>query len=96
MGITLPESPVDGGDLRAVIEGLGELALSNSPWEETALGEAGQVVAMGRNARISHVGVHIGGGFVLHCSQAPGMVIVQTISQLQRQWATLKIYNYTG
>ena len=94
--VVLPATPVDGGDIRAVIEGLGALERDAHVWAEVPLGEAGQVVAMGKNSRVSHVGVHIGGSFVLHSSRESGMVVVQTVSQLQRRWGTLKIYQYKG
>ena len=96
MCVELPQTPVDANDLKAVIEGLGALKSNKHIWEEVPLGQSGQVIAMGKNARVSHVGVHIGGGFVLHCSRESGTVVIQTISQLQRRWGTLKIYHYKG
>lgn len=96
LNTNLPQTPVNADDLRAVINGLGALETESDTWESTTLGESGEVVAMGKNARISHVGVHIGGGFVLHCSRDSGGVVVQTISQLQRQWGTIKTYRHKG
>lgn len=96
LGVTLPKTPVDSNDLKAVIGGLGAFKRDSSMWEEQPLGAEGQVVAMGLNERISHVGIHIGDGFVLHCSRGPGMVVIQTIPQLNRQWGTLKIYQFKG
>ena len=95
LGTKLPESPVDSRDLKAVVESLGLAQKDSHLWAEEPLGDTGQVVAMGKNSLISHVGVHIGGGFVLHCGRGSG-VVVQTVSQLQRQWSTLKIYRYKG
>ena len=95
LDIELPASPVNALDLRAVVIELARASKSHV-WEEVPFGSINQVIAMGKNGRISHVGIHIGGGYILHCTRECGGVIVQTFSQLQRRWSTLKIYRYKG
>lgn len=93
--VNLPESPVNALDLRAVVIEL-DRAAKSSTWKEELLAAPNRVLAMGKNGRISHVGICLEGGYVLHCTREGGGVIVQTISQLQRRWSTLKIYSYKG
>ena len=95
LGIKLPDTPVSAIDLVLVAKEM-QSAIKSSLWEEETTWEDNQVVAMGRNKIITHVGVHMAGGYVLHCSREAGGVTVQTISQLQRKWRTLKTYKYIG
>ena len=95
IGIELPESPVNPLDIKAVCQEIDSVS-SKPVWLEETLGEEGQIVLMGKNTRVSHVGVHVGGGFVLHCSRESGGVVLQTYSQLQCSWGTIKIYRYIG
>ena len=92
-GVILPEYLVDSRDLHAVIVSMGA-ACKSAVWSKAPLGDAPQIVAMGKTKRISHVGVHVGGGFVLHCSRQAGGVVIQTTAQLERRWSTIEIYNH--
>ena len=91
LGIELPLFPLDPLDLLALTKRF-KVEAQKASWVELQDVELNCIVVMGKNTSITHAGVYIGDNFVLHASRETGKCIVQSMSQIRRNWATTKYY----
>lgn len=93
LGIDLPSVLVDVRDTLSVARHI-KNAQDGSDWSPLVTPEPNCVVAMGKGSVITHVGIHVDGGYVLHCSSEAGAVVVQALSAIERQWPTTRFYKH--
>jgi len=91
LGIKLPEYPADADKVMEVARTLNK-EVKTSAWTELSSPEPNCLVVMGRNTSITHVGVYLKDGAVLHCSREARRTIIQTLHRLSMYWGTIKFY----
>ena len=91
LGVELPEQLVDAADVLAVAR-KAKAEQATDKWMELDDEETDCIVALGKNASITHVGVYIGEDYVLHACRATGKCIAQPMGQIRRNWSTVKYY----
>ena len=88
---TLPHYPASPDQVIEVARTIrGET--SSERWLEISTPTKNCIVAMGKNSKVTHVGVFIGESLVLHCSREAAKCVVQSTQQIRRQWKTVKYY----
>ena len=87
----LPDTPTDPKDLLAVARKM-ESEQNSERWAEISEPTRNCVVAMGKNSKVSHVGIYIGDDLVLHCSREAGKCVAQPLFKLYKHWRILKFY----
>ena len=93
LGISLPSFPSEGADIASIARGFCALE-EDGRWEELTEPEDNCIVAMGRNTIVTHSGVYIGEGFVLHILRDTRFSIAQSTAQIRRRYRTVKFYKY--
>lgn len=93
LGVDLPTHLIDASDVLAVAHKLKQ-EQTNPKWFELDDVEDNCIIALGKNASITHVGVYIGSGYVLHACRATGACVAQPMSQMRRNWPTIKYYRH--
>ena len=96
-GRSLPEIPVDAGDLRAILG-----AFRDHPerrrWALTETPAEGDCALMRQSRHPVHVGVWLAvdGGGVLHCVRGAGVVFQRPKGLLQAGWRIEGFYRFEG
>lgn len=87
----LPDNIADPDSILSVAKSA-EAEQNSSRWVELSEPQKNCIVAMGRNSKVTHVGVYIGDDLVLHCARDAGKCVVQPLFSLYKHWKILKFY----
>lgn len=91
--ILLDSQPTLPEDMSGVVKAF-TTGKESDTWRSVTVLEEGVVAACGRNRYITHAGICIGEGLIMHTTKEAGQVVIQSMQQIKRAYPLIEFYKH--